>query len=241
MTRCVFVLDLFNGSAVHAVRGEREKYQPIEMSSKVVKTSDPLSILDDLLPREVYVADLDRITGSGDNLELIGEIVRKAETMADIGISSLQELDLFPPSCTPVLGTETVSFDIIERASSRRKVTVSIDLFGGEVLTRDPSLMIPPLDLIRELNPLPIKEIILLSLDRVGTSIGLEESFLRAATDLSDHPVLLGGGVKDASDLERLEEMGLAGALVATAIHDGSVPLERMRQTNRSSKYQMRI
>ncbi len=229
MTRCVFVLDLFNGSAVHAVRGEREKYQPIGMKSKVVKTSDPLSILDELVLREVYVADLDRITGSGDNLALIGAISEKAETMADIGISSVEELDLLSPACTPVLGTETGSFDLIERASSRRKVTVSIDLFGGEVLTRDPSLKIRPLDLIRKLNPLPIKEIILLSLDRVGTSSGLDESFLRAAADLSDHPVLLGGGVKDACDLDRLEELGLAGALVATAIHEGSVPLERMR------------
>jgi phosphoribosylformimino-5-aminoimidazole carboxamide ribotide isomerase len=229
MTRCVFVLDLFNGSAVHAVRGEREKYQPIETKSLVVNISDPLSILDKLKPREVYVADLDRITGIGDNLELIGEIARKAETMADIGISSVGELDLLPPACTPVLGTETGSFDLIERASSRRKVTVSIDLFGGDVLTRDPSLKIPPLDLIRKLNPLPIKEIILLSLDRVGTSKGLEERFLEAAADLSDHPVLLGGGVKDDSDLERLEEMGLAGALVATAIHDGSIPLEKIR------------
>jgi len=228
MTRCVFVLDLFNGSAVHAVRGEREKYQPIETKSLVVNTSDPLSILDELKPREVYVADLDRITGIGDNLELIGEIARKAETMADIGISSVGELDLLLPACTPVLGTETGSFDLIEMASSRRKVTVSIDLFGGDVLTRDPTLKIPPLDLIRKLNPLPIKEIILLSLDRVGTSKGLEERFLEAAADLSDHPVLLGGGVKDVSDLERLEEMGLAGALVATAIHDGSVPLERV-------------
>jgi phosphoribosylformimino-5-aminoimidazole carboxamide ribotide isomerase len=230
MTRCVFVLDLFNGSAVHAVRGEREKYQPIETKSLVVNTSDPLSILDDLKPKEVYVADLDRITGSGDNLELIGEISGKAETMADIGISSLVELDLLPLDCTPVLGTETGSFNLIDKASFKRNVVVSIDLFGGEVLTRDPSLKVPPLDLIRRLNPLPIKEIILLSLDRVGTSKGLEERFLEAAADLSYHPLLLGGGVKDGSDLDRLEEMGLAGALVATAIHEGKIPLDVIRR-----------
>lgn len=230
MTRCVFVLDLFNGSAVHAVRGERKKYQPIETKSLVVNTSDPLSILDELKPREVYVADLDRITGIGDNLELIGEMVRKAETMADIGISSVGELDLLPPDCRPVLGTETGSFDLIERASSRRKVTVSIDLFGGDILTRDPSLKIPPLDLIRKLNPLPIKEIILLSLDRVGTSKGLDERFLATVADLSDHPILLGGGVKDESDLARLEGLGIAGALVATAVHDGKISLDSIRR-----------
>jgi len=229
MTRCVFVLDLFNGSAVHAVRGEREKYQPIAKMSKIVDTSDPLSILNELKPKEVYVADLDRITGSGDNLALIGEMARKAETMADVGISSVEELALLPPNCTPVLGTETGSFDLINRAASKREVTVSVDLFGGEVLTRDHALKVPPLYLVRRLNDLPLKEIILLSLDRVGTSKGLDEVFLRKAADLSDHPVLLGGGVKDGSDLERLEELGLAGALVATAVHDKSIPLERIR------------
>ncbi|MGC9515783.1 HisA/HisF-related TIM barrel protein [Methanocrinis sp.] len=230
MTRCVFVLDLFNGSAVHAVRGEREKYQPIAAKSRIVETSDPLSILELLRPKEVYVADLDRITSSGDNLALIGEMAKKTDTMADIGISSLGELDLLPSDCRPVLGTETGSFSLIERASSIREVTVSVDLFGGEVLARDPCLKVPPLDLIRELNALSIKEIILLSLDRVGTSAGLDEVFLRKAADLSDHPVLLGGGVKDGSDLARLEEMGLAGALVATAVHEGKIALEAIRR-----------
>ena len=229
MTRCVFVLDLFNGSAVHALRGEREKYRPIQETSKIVATCDPLAILDLLRPKEVYVADLDRIMGTGDNLDLIGEIARKAETMADVGISSTGELDLLASEVTPVLGTETGSFDLIEEASLKREVVVSIDLFGGAVLARDPALRVYPLDLIRRLNPLPLKEIILLSLDRVGTSAGLDEIFLRKAARLSAHPLLLGGGVKDASDLERLEDLGIAGALVATAVHRGTIPLEAIR------------
>ncbi len=230
MTRCVFVLDLFNGSAVHAVRGEREKYKPIGAKSRVVETSDPLSILEALRPKEVYVADLDRIMGTGDNLDLIGEMSQKAETMADVGISSVGELDLLPPSVTPVLGTETGSLSLIKGASSRRNVTVSIDIFRGEVLSRDPALKFTPLELICELNQLPVKEIILLSLDRVGTSMGLDEGFLRKAVNLSERPVLLGGGVKDGSDLDRLEALGIAGTLVATAVHEGKIPLDAIRR-----------
>jgi phosphoribosylformimino-5-aminoimidazole carboxamide ribotide isomerase len=229
MTRCVFVLDLFNGSAVHAVRGERERYLPIDTASAIVRTCDPLAILDSLRPKEVYVADLDRIMGSGENLDLIGEIAREAETMADVGISSVEDLDLLASEVTPVLGTETGSFDLIEEASFKREVVVSIDLFGGAVLARDPALIVSPLDLIRKMNPLPLKEIILLSLDRVGTSTGLDEPLLRKAADLSDHPLLLGGGVKDGSDLERLEDLGIAGALVATAVHSGKIPPEALR------------
>ena len=229
MIRCVFVLDLFNGSAVHALRGERERYLPIDTASAIVRTCDPLAILDELRPKEVYVADLDRIMGAGDNLDLIGEIAREAETMADVGISSTEDLDLLPPSVTPVLGTETGSFALIMAASLKREVVVSIDLFGGAVLSRDPALRVPPLDLIRRLNLLPLREIVLLTLDRVGTSAGLDEIFLQKAAGLSAHPILLGGGVRDASDLERLGELGIAGALVATAVHRGKIPLEAIR------------
>ncbi len=69
--RCIFVLDIFNGAVVHAVRGEREHYQPIDGYSHVVTTSDPLRVLEEIRPREVYVADLNRLTGRGDNLQII--------------------------------------------------------------------------------------------------------------------------------------------------------------------------
>ncbi len=229
MMRCVFVLDLFNGEVVHAVRGERDKYVSIEKSSLVVDTSDPIQILETLAPREVYVADLDRITGSGDNLDVIGQISERARTMADIGISSIEDVELLPRGCIPVLGTETASLDLIKKASDIRDVTVSVDLISGRVLTQDPALQVSPLDLIRELNDPSLKEIILLALDRVGTSEGFDDLFLRSAALESEHELLLGGGVKDESDLDELKSLGLAGALVATALHLGKVPLERIR------------
>ncbi|MHC1631194.1 MAG: HisA/HisF-related TIM barrel protein [Methanotrichaceae archaeon] len=234
MMRCVFVLDLFNGAVVHAVRGEREKYEPVEQSSQIVKSSDPIQILEELNPREVYVADLNRITRSGENLDLINQISKMAKTMADIGISNLYDVKLLPLDCVPVLGTETTSLDLICEASDIREITVSIDLFKKKVLTQDAHLQVHPLELIKYLNSLAIKEIILLELDRVGTSAGLDERFLRESASLSHHDLILGGGVKDASDLDRLEKLGIKGALVATAIHNGTMPLKMIRRTSTS-------
>ena len=68
--RVVGVIDLKDGTAVHAVRGERERYRPV---SSVIAgdDGDPLALarafrselgLDDL-----YVADLDAIGGEGDH------------------------------------------------------------------------------------------------------------------------------------------------------------------------------
>ena len=85
--RCIFVLDILNGAVVHALRGERRSYRPITEFSRLVSTSEPLGLLRELCPQEVYVADLNLITGKGDNLAAIGEISRISKTMADIGIS----------------------------------------------------------------------------------------------------------------------------------------------------------
>lgn len=227
--RCIFVLDVFNGAVVHAVRGERSLYEPIDKHSRIVSTSDPLEVLHEIKPKEVYVADLNLLTCSGENLKLIKAISHVARTMADIGISLTDDMDHLPGGITPVLGTETASMKVMEEAAYVRDIVVSIDMKYRKVLSRDPESMIAPLDIIRRLNGFPIDGVILLELDRVGTSIGLDREFLEKAVSVSDHPLILGGGVKVPEDLQTLDNLGFCGALVATSVHEGKIPLEMLR------------
>jgi phosphoribosylformimino-5-aminoimidazole carboxamide ribotide isomerase len=228
--RCIFVVDIFNGTVVHAVRGERERYEPIDRYSKVVSTSDPEEVVRAVRPKEIYVADLNQIMSTGENLGAIAAISCLARTVADIGASSLSDLDYLPKMVTPVLGTETASLELIEEASLQREIVVSVDMKNRMVLSRDPELAaLSPLDVLRRLNGLPIAGVILLELDRVGTSLGLDREFLEKALSVSDHPLILGGGVKGMEDLSALERMGFCGALVATAVHNGRIPLEMLR------------
>jgi phosphoribosylformimino-5-aminoimidazole carboxamide ribotide isomerase len=227
--RCIFVLDIFNGAVVHAVRGERRLYEPINRYSRIVSTSKPLEVMQVIKPKEVYLADLNLLTGSGGNLVAIAEISRMAKTMADIGISLADDMDFLSMGVVPVLGTETASLKLMEEAVLLRDIVVSVDMKSGKVMTRDPELMVSPLDTIRRLNGLPIEGVILLELDRVGTSSGLDREFLEKAVSVSDHPLILGGGVKGVEDLQTLEDLGFRGALVATAVHNGSIPLEMVR------------
>ena len=126
--RCIYVLDILNGAVVHAVRGERSSYEPIAGFSRIVSTSEPLGILQELRPREVYVADLNLLTGRGDNLEVIKKISAVTRTMADTGISKYGDLDRLPASVSMVLGTETASLQLIEEAAREKRVVVSIDM-----------------------------------------------------------------------------------------------------------------
>jgi len=228
--RCIFVLDILNGAVVHAVRGKRSSYAPIAGFSQIVSTSEPLGIVQELRPREVYVADLNLLTGRGDNLAAIKKISTCTRTMADTGISKVGDLDRLPESVSMVMGTETASLQLIEEAARARKIVVSIDMMKRKVLARDPDLAgQTPLQLLQRLSGLKLQSVILLELDRVGTSAGLDKPFLEEAEAAAKHPLILGGGVKGEEDLRTLEEMGFSGALLATALHNGRIPVARVQ------------
>lgn len=225
--QCIFVFDILNGAVVHALRGERSRYKPIAEFSRVIESSDPLQILNELRPAQVYVADLNMIMGSGQNLEIIDKISNRARTMADTGASRSSDLDGLPPSVLPVLGTETASISLMEEVSGKRRIIASLDMSNRRVLLRDAATADhSPLEVLEELNHLDLEGVIIMELNRIGTSAGLDEEFLNEAARISNHPLILGGGVKDEKDLLALEGIGFSGALVATAIHNGKIPLK---------------
>lgn len=228
--RCIFVLDLFNGAVVHAVRGERSRYEAVERFSQIVSSSNPIEMIGKIRPKDVYIADLNMLTGKDDNLDIIKSISCLAKTMADIGVSKISDLGNLPNDISPILGTETASLRLIQEASLLRDITVSIDIKNGKVLSEDPGQMLQePLDFLRRLNEVRLDAVILLDLDRVGVSAGLNKKFLENAVSVSDHPLILGGGISGIEDLQSLEDIGFKGALTATAVHNGRIPLEMLR------------
>jgi phosphoribosylformimino-5-aminoimidazole carboxamide ribotide isomerase len=234
MFRVVFVMDIFNRNVVLAKGGIRENYRPVSDSSAVCGTSIPLEILEFLHPGEVYIADLNALQGKGPidiNAKIIREVSSKADTMLDFGISSLKDVDkALSIAGTVIIGTETGTLAVIKDAASRNpgRISVSIDIKHGKILKQDPEIPEDPFEIVKLLNGLPLKDLIFLDLDRVGTASGFDPEFLRKLAEASVHDVLLAGGVRGMEDLFALEEVGIKGALVATAIHSGSVTPEAM-------------
>jgi phosphoribosylformimino-5-aminoimidazole carboxamide ribotide isomerase len=233
--RLVFVMDILDGEVVHAKRGERDQYKPINRFSSVISSSEPVQIVDELKPAEVYIADLNRLMNTGDNRERLMELRKgnaRSKIMLDYGINGFEDLRAaFEAELadTFVLGTETISLDVLEAASKYdMHVSVSVDLLNKTVMARDTRLKLDPLDLLEKLNEYPIQDIIVLELDRVGTKGGIDGEFFERAVAVSEHAILCGGGVRNYDDIETMEKIGLNGALVATAIHDGSIPVSTL-------------
>jgi len=227
MFRIIFVLDILNGSVVHAVKGERSKYKPIQ-DSMICDSSDPFEIISAVKPLEIYIADLDHIQEIGDNFEIIKKISGKTKTMVDIGVKNMDDVKKCAQIAdTVIIGTETASFEVIEYAALQfpGRINVSIDMKNGSVLTKDKTMEMRPEDLVRKMNEIGIKDIIILDLGKVGTSTGIDKMFLKKVAEISTHNILVGGGIKNMDDIETLEKSGIGGALAATALHNGNIPI----------------
>jgi phosphoribosylformimino-5-aminoimidazole carboxamide ribotide isomerase len=219
--RVVPVIDLKVGAAVHAVRGERERYRPV---------GDPLSLArrfrDALGLDELYVADLDAITGGGGNDGVIRALAREARVMVDAGVSEPRRaralLDLGVHRV--VVGTETLA-DADELDRLLPEAVLSVDLRHGRTLSPDPRLAgLPALDAMARLHRAALREAIVLDLARVGSGTGPDVKLIAEIhAAFPDLELLAGGGVRDVQDLRALGDAGAAGALVATALHDGVI------------------
>ena len=239
--RIIPVIDLRDGRAVRGRSGDRERYRPVDSrlpGGAAIDLSDPVALLSAyraaLRPDTVYVADLDRITGRGDNEAILRDLVAAAPPVRflwDGGFSGAAALARAQHGgrVVPVIGTETLrsieELRPLRRARAGSRPVLSLDLRAEGVVSR--SALVAPIGeerLLVQAGRCGFRTVIVLFLDRVGTSLGLPLDRLRrlraAAPDIE---LLAGGGIASIDDLRCLRAAGLGGALLATALHDGSI------------------
>jgi len=238
--RVIPVLDVKEGVAVHARKGERGRYQPVK--SWLASAPDPVELARAFEAvygfRELYLADLDAITGKKPlNSPLLGELSGSTslQIMVDGGFRRLEEVEeAFKAGASrAILATETLpSLDFLSqvlKACGEAKVTVSLDTFEGELLAGNPELKKLKVEgFLEALKSLQVSQLILLDLARVGVGKGVNLELLNVALEKFDGEILVGGGVRGIKDLERLAELGVSGALVATILHERKVKPEEL-------------
>jgi phosphoribosylformimino-5-aminoimidazole carboxamide ribotide isomerase len=234
------VLDVLGGVTVHAVRGRRKEYKPLK--SVLCKSIEPIDValaLKALGFCNLYLADLDAITGGQPNFSLFKRIgdVPLVELMVDAGVTSLQRAEEVLESNVSklIVGTETLeskSF-VAEALDSfgSEKIVVSLDLMGNHVLSRfELDTLSESISFLRELERQGVSQIIILDLQKVGSSEGINTSFLKEVLENVEAEVFVGGGVRDVTDLLELNDLGVSGVLVATALHSGRISPESLKQ-----------
>ena len=238
--RIIPVIDLRAGRAVHGRAGERAAYRAVvsRLGGGPADLSDPRALLlacvRHLRPSLVYVADLDRIEGRGDNDEVLQRLLEAAPRTTflwDGGLTGTAALGRAPRNgrIAPVIGTETLlgleQLAGQRRPSTGRRPVLSLDLSDGGVVARVPAVSrLGELDLLKEAARRGVRAAILLLLRGVGTSAGLpRERLLRLRAAAPQLELYAGGGIAGLEDLAFLRQAGFSGALLATALHDGRI------------------
>jgi HisA/HisF family protein len=234
MPRIIPVLDVLHGQAVHARGGRREDYRPLQ--SVLRRGSDPVSlagaVLDEWRSRELYVADLDAITGAAPATGLYQALARLGlATWIDAGLRDATGVSLLLDAgvARVVAGLETLADGgilprIIEIAGASR-VVFSLDLRDGRPIVAPGARWgtVEPGQIAGRAVQAGCATIIILDLGRVGTGRGLGTLDLLQEL-VRKHPRVewvVGGGVSGDADVEAYARAGASAVLVGSAIHDG--------------------
>jgi phosphoribosylformimino-5-aminoimidazole carboxamide ribotide isomerase len=235
--RIIPVIDLRDGRAVRGCSGDRERYVPVRSVLAAGAPGDPAALLAAyraaLRPDTVYIADLDRILDRGDNDAVLEVLMAQAPDVRFLWDGGLSDsVALSRPGTdgrlVPVISTEAMRS--IEDLRAPRQTCVpgavlSLDLRAAGVVSRSGALSsLGEEEILLRARARGFRSIILLLLDRVGTSSGLPlDRLIRLRGIASDMDFLAGGGIASLDDLLRLRDAGFSGALVATALHEGLI------------------
>ncbi len=225
------VLDLSKGLVVHAKKGSRKHYRPIQ--SSLCPSSRPVEIIHSFLElyrfRTLYIADLDAIEQQGHNVDVIQAICLeypRLEIWLDSGLSLINYyLDNQKNHLLRIiLSTESIhsastANSLINHYRNHRFI-LSVDYKSNAVLGSQ--------DIIQAKDLWP-SDVVVLNLDHVGTCNGMDfPAGLNQKTLFDTHNIYYGGGIRNCADLQQLKNLGAAGALLSTALHNKTITKDEL-------------
>ncbi len=216
------VIDLLDTCVVHARRGERHNYRPIQ--SSLCKSSQPLDVVQGLLKlypfKQLYIADLNAIQKRGNHQATVASIISAYPALniwLDCGISCMDDLTNWQD-----LG---IDFVIGSECLGDLKTYISLQQTDNHLLSLDFDTQdyLGPTELLDQPALWPDR-VIAMTLSQVGSESGPDVARLNDLYSRSDkQKIYAAGGIRHIEDVLALKNIGLSGALVATALHCGNI------------------
>jgi len=223
------VIDLQNGLVVAAKQGQRKAYNPIK--SNLSHSSTISDIIDGFLSvfpfKNIYIADINAITCSGNNQEIIDTAIQNyssIEFWVDTGINPDTLSAVTDSKYRLILGSESQNpkyFNNINKILNKH--LLSLDFFPSQGYVGPKELLNSP-----DLWP---TDIIIMTLEKVGKNSGPDMEKLHFFC--KNHPsknFIAAGGVRHKQDLINLKKIGIQQALVASALHSGVIDGKTLKE-----------
>jgi phosphoribosylformimino-5-aminoimidazole carboxamide ribotide isomerase len=218
--KLVLAMDLQHNLVVHGKKGERAGYKPLDWGCS--PTAEPVGFVKEIAPKFLYIADLDRIERTGSHDAAICSCAQIVETCyVDRGYRAPGDF-LIGKNIKNIVGTETGGSDL----GGYHGGFLSVDVKENRVIPSGEN----PVDFLSAAGKWDFEGCILLNVSSVGTESGVSSADLEKLRSAYDGELFYGGGVRNTKDLKILFETGFDGAIIATALHHGTVPVEWIRR-----------
>jgi phosphoribosylformimino-5-aminoimidazole carboxamide ribotide isomerase len=238
------VLDLARGVAVRAQAGDRSRYEAAVSALAPDAVGEAVPLMRAFRARlgatSCYVADLDAIQGGAVQRAMLRELAQletgfAGAIMVDAGAHTPESTFevLATGASQVVIGLETLEaftdLRAIVRMVGESRLVFSLDLRMGSPIMhpamQDAEGALPDaLSLAGQAVETGVDTLVVLDLARIGTGCGTDLGLLEALRKrFPEIRLMAGGGVLARRDLDRMRDAGCDGALVASAIHSGTI------------------
>jgi phosphoribosylformimino-5-aminoimidazole carboxamide ribotide isomerase len=220
-------IDLREGACVQLVGGS--------YADERVRLADPVEVARGFRAagfRALHVVDLDGAVGRGSNAAVVRALLALPDLEIQIGGGIRDEAAvaawLAAGARRVVVGTralEDPAWLAAVAADHPGLLVAAADASGRHVLTRgwQRRLERDLLDVVDELNDLPLAGVLVTAVHREGRMEGPDLALLAQVTARSRLPVLAAGGIATLEDLRSLAGRGIAAAVVGMALYTGAL------------------
>jgi phosphoribosylformimino-5-aminoimidazole carboxamide ribotide isomerase len=180
----------------------------------------------------LHVVDLDAALATGSNADVVEAISRDVSIPIQIGgglrTDQAIEVAIRSGAARVVLGTGATDPGFVRRQVDRHgdAVIVAIDVRDGHVMTHGWRERGPAVDvLLAHLDRAGCHRYLVTAIAADGGLGGPDLSLYERMRALTDRPIQASGGIASIDDLRALSDLGVEGAIVGKALHEGRLTL----------------
>jgi len=220
-------LDLRGGACVQLAGGSYDQ--------EVIRISDPVGVAAAWRQygfRHLHLVDLDGVAGRGNNAAEIQTILGATDIEVQVGggvrnRELIQQL-LNDGAQRVIIGTRALEDpDWLAEMSELfpGSIVVAADVRGRKILSHGWTRTHPKLvlDLIEELNGLPLAGVLVTAVHREEAMNGTDLPLMEDVAETAEFPVFASGGLGSLNDLRALADRGVAAAVVGMALYTGAL------------------
>lgn len=176
----------------------------------------------------LHVVDLDAALGTGDNADVIADIVQTTDADVQVGggVRTDDRADALLRGGVRRVVVGTRALDDPEWFATLAgrwpgRVVVALDTREGRILrkgwTEETALRVE--EYLPGLAPLPLAGVLSTDVGREGRLAGIDRAACRRVIEASPHPVCISGGITSMDELEFLAGAGAASVVLGMAIY----------------------